>query len=156
MGWDSVPSMPRLRIKTAAPPALIGWREKVSLPEIGVGPIIAKIDTGARSAALHATDIQLRGHRVDFVVEVKDRRHHCSLALKGHRKVKSTSGHSETRAVVETDIKIGATKFSIEITLTDRTDMGVPMLLGRASIRGRYVVHPGKSHIVSAKKSKLK
>ena len=146
--------MPRLKTKTTETPAMIGWREKVSLPEIGVGIIIAKIDTGARTAALHATDIRVHGHRVDFTVAVRGRNHHCSLPLKGHRKVKSTSGHSETRAVVETDVKIGSVKFPIEITLTDRTDMGVPMLLGRASVRGSYVVHPGKSHIVSQKKRK--
>lgn len=148
--------MPRLKSKIAVPPTLIGWRERVSLPEIGIGPIIAKIDTGARSAALHATDIVLHGHHVSFTVPVKGRNHHCSLPLRGHRKVKSTSGHSQTRAVVETDVKIGAVRFAIEITLTDRTDMGVPMLLGRASVRGRYVVHPGKSHILSAKKRKSK
>ena len=148
--------MPRLKSKTVETPALIGWRERVSLPELGVGLIIAKVDTGARSAALHATDIRIHGHRIDFTVPVKGRNHHCSLPLKGHRTVKSTSGHRETRAVVETDVRIGTTKFAIEVTLTDRTDMGVPMLLGRASIRGRYVVHPGKSHIVSAKKRKTK
>ena len=148
--------MPRLKSKTRLPPTLIGWREKVSLPEIGIGPLVAKIDTGARSAALHATDIVLHGHRVNFTVPVKGRNHYCSLPLRGHRRVKSTSGHSQTRAVIETDVKIGATRFQIEITLTDRTDMGVPMLLGRASIRGRFVVHPGKSHIISAKKRKNK
>ena len=148
--------MPRLKSKTSLPPALIGWRERVSLPEIGIGPIIAKIDTGARSAALHATDIVQHGHHVSFTVPVKGRNHHCSLPLRGHRKVKSTSGHSQTRAVVETDVKIGTVKFPIEITLTDRADMGVPMLLGRASIRGRYVVHPARSHILSAKKRKSK
>jgi len=93
---------------------------------------------------------------VRFVVPVKGRNHHCSLPLRGHRKVKSTSGHSQTRAVIETEVKIGSMRFPIEITLTDRTDMGVPMLLGRASIRGRYVVHPGRTNILSAKKRKTK
>lgn len=148
--------MPRLKSRTPETIALIGWRERVSLPEIGVGPIAAKIDTGARSAALHATEIVLHGHQVKFVVPVKGRNHHCSMPLRGHRKVKSTSGHSQTRAVIETEVKIGSMRFPIEITLTDRTDMGVPMLLGRASIRGRYVVHPGRTNILSAKKRKTK
>ena len=150
--------MPRIRTKSAEAkaPALIGWRERIRLPEIGIGPIIAKIDTGARSAALHAEDIRVSGHRVRFRVPVNGRVHHCELPVMGQRRVKSTSGHSEMRVVVETDVKIGAQKFSVEVTLTDRTDMGVPMLLGRASIRARFVVHPGRSFIISRKRRKIK
>lgn len=150
--------MPRLksRLTPFSLPTLIGWRERVRLPAIGIGPIIAKIDTGARSAALHAEDIRVQGHRVRFRVSVNGRDHVCDLAIKGRRRVKSTSGHSETRLVVETDVKIGSHRFATEITLTDRTDMGVPMLLGRASMRGRFAVHPGRSFIISRKKKKLK
>lgn len=147
--------MPRLRSKSPAPPPpLIGWRERVRLPELGIGLITAKVDTGARSAALHAEDIQIHGARVRFRVSINGRDHHCDMALAGHRRVKSTSGHSEARAVIESDVVIGAHRFATEITLTDRTDMGVPMLLGRASVRGRFVVHPGRSFIISAKKKK--
>ena len=137
--------MPRLRTKTKLPelPAIIGWRERVSLPLLGVGTINAKIDTGARSAALHATNIQRHGHHVEFIVAVKGRNHHCSLPLKGERKVKSSSGHSQARAVVETEVKIGTYRFTIEVTLTDRTDMGVPMLLGRSSLKGHFLVRSG-------------
>jgi hypothetical protein len=60
------------------------------------------------------------------------------------------------RIVVETDIAIGKLKYPIEITLTDRTDMGVPMLLGRAAIKGRFLVHPGRSHLITRKKRKAK
>jgi hypothetical protein len=150
--------MPRLksRLHPISLPTLIGWRERVRLPSIGIGPIIAKIDTGARSAALHAEDIRVSGARVRFRVPVNGRDHHCELAIKGRRRVKSTSGHSETRLVVETDVKIGHHRFATEITLTDRTDMGVPMLLGRASILDRFAVHPGRSFIISRKKKKLK
>jgi len=157
-GWDSVRPMPRPRTKTKTnvpePPAIIGWRERVSLPLLGVGTIIAKIDTGARSAALHATDIQRHGNHVDFIVPVKGRNHHCSLPLKGERQVKSSSGHSQARAVVETDVKIGRYRISIEVTLTDRTDMGVPMLLGRSSLNGHFLVHPVRSYVLSPKKRK--
>ncbi|MFT3989705.1 ATP-dependent zinc protease [Aestuariivirga sp.] len=150
--------MPRLKPRTKAetPPPLIGWRERVRLPELAVGRIMAKIDTGARSAALHAEDIQTFGHRVRFTVLVNERQHHCERPIIGRRRVKSTSGHSEMRLVIETDVKIGDHRFPIEVTLTDRTDMGVPMLLGRASIRGRFVVHPGRSFILSRKKRKTK
>ena len=84
------------------------------------------------------------------------RKHHYELPIKGQRRVKSTSGHSEMRAVVETDIAIGATRFTVEITLTDRADMGVPMLLGRATIRGKFIVHPGSAFLISRTKRKLK
>jgi hypothetical protein len=58
--------------------------------------------------------------------------------------------------VVETDVEIGSHRFRTEVTLTDRTDMGVPMLLGRASIRGRFAVHPGRSFIISRGNKKLR
>ncbi|WP_373506020.1 ATP-dependent zinc protease [Aestuariivirga sp.] len=135
-------------------PILIGWREKVSLPKLGVGTFTAKIDTGARSAALHATDILQVNDRVTFVVPMKGRNHHCVLPLKGMRVVKSSSGHSETRAVVETEVKIGRKRLTIEVTLTNRTDMGVAMLLGRASLGAGFLVHPAKTNILSARKRK--
>jgi hypothetical protein len=150
--------MPRLKSKmlSALPPSLIGWRERVHLPRLGLGPIIAKIDTGARSAALHAEDISIKGHHVKFSVPMNGVNHHFELPFKGQRRVKSTSGHSEVRAVVETEIAIGTTTFTAEITLTDRTDMGVPMLLGRATIRGKFVVHPGRSFLISRTKRKTR
>jgi hypothetical protein len=147
--------MPTLR-PTIYPLPLIGWRERVHLPKLGLGPLIAKIDTGARSAALHAEDIIIRGSHVRFAIPNNGRKHHYELPIKGQRRVKSTSGHSEIRAVVETDIAIGLSKFTAEITLTDRADMGVPMLLGRATIRGRFIVHPGRSFLISRTKRKLK
>ncbi len=147
---------PKTSLRPLFWPTLIGWRERVRLPAIGIGPIVAKIDTGARSAALHAEDIRISGQKVRFRVSVNGDDHHCELAIKGRRLVKSTSGHSETRPVVETDVAIGNHRFTAEITLTDRTDMGVPMLLGRASIRGRFAVHPGRSFIISHEKKKLK
>jgi len=130
----------------------IGWRERVRLPEIGIGPIVAKIDTGARSAALHAENIKVTGHRVRFRVPVGGRVHHCELRLAGRRHVKSSSGHRESRVVVVTQVKIGKHLIAAEVTLTDRTDMGVPMLLGRAAIRGRFLVDPSHSFVVSARK----
>jgi hypothetical protein len=147
--------MPSLR-PTLYPLPLIGWRERVVLPKLGLGPLIAKIDTGARSAALHAEDISIRGAHVRFAIPHNGRKHHYELPFKGQRRVKSTSGHSEMRAVVETEIAIGLVKFTTEITLTNRTDMGVPMLLGRATIRGKFIVHPGRSYLVSRSKGKAK
>lgn len=133
-------------------PVIIGWREKVSLPRLGVGTFSAKIDTGARSAALHATNIERDEHHVNFVLPLQKRHHHCRLPLKGMRRVKSSNGQIETRAVVETDVKIGKITLRIDVTLTDRTDMGVAMLLGRSSIGHDFLVHPTKTNLLSRKK----
>lgn len=135
-------------------PIVIGWRERVSLPQLGVGTFSAKIDTGARSAALHATNIERDDHHVTFMLPLPKRHHHCRLPLKGMRKVKSSSGHTETRAVVETDVKIGKLILRMEVTLTDRTDMGVAMLIGRSSIGHGFLVHPTKTNLLSARTRK--
>jgi hypothetical protein len=147
--------MPSLRPTLYLLP-LIGWRERVVLPKLGLGPLTAKVDTGARSAALHAENITIRGAHVRFAIPHNGRKHHYELPFKGQRRVKSTSGHSELRAVVETEIAIGRVKFTAEITLTNRMDMGVPMLLGRATIRGKFIVHPGRSFLVSRPRRKSK
>ncbi len=135
-------------------PVIIGWREKVSLPRLGVGTFSAKIDTGARSAALHATNIERDEHHVNFVLPLPKRHHHCRLPLKGMRRVKSSNGQIETRAVVETDVKIGKITLRIDVTLTDRTDMGVAMLIGRSSLGHDFLVHPTKTNILSPRKRK--
>ncbi len=126
------------------------------LPRLGLGPLIAKIDTGARSAALHAEHIEIKNQHVSFSVPVNGRNQYFELPVKDQRRVKSTSGHSEVRVVVETEIMIGTALFMAEVTLTDRADMGVPMLLGRATIRGKYIVHPGRSFLISRSKRKPK
>ena len=135
-------------------PVVIGWREKVSLPRLGVGTFSAKIDTGARSAALHALNIERDEHHVTFVLPLKKRNHHCRLPLIGMRRVKSSNGQTETRAVVETDVKIGKVTLRMEVTLTDRTDMGVAMLLGRSSLGHDFLVSPTRTNLLSPRKRK--
>jgi hypothetical protein len=147
--------MPRIRKKPARPPpSPIGWRERVRLPDLGVGPLVAKIDTGAYSAALHAESILVVGARVRFLVEAGGNRHACELPMVGHRRVKSSSGHRQTRVVVETDVSVGPHRYPTHITLTNRTDMGVPMLLGRAFLKGRFMVDPSHSYLLSRRKRK--
>lgn len=138
-------------------PEVIGWREHVRLPMLGIGPIVAKIDTGARSAALHAEDIELieSGRRVRFKVPrsaSSAKRVACELPVIDWRMVKNSGGWAELRFVIETEIAIGRTTFAAEITLTNRTDMGVPMLLGRKTLLGKFLVHPAKSFMQSKKK----
>ena len=127
----------------------IGWKEDIGLPELGLGKIIAKIDTGARSAALHAEDISIMARRVGFTMELGGKRRNCIARLSELKRVKSSNGHSELRPLIETVIEIGAHRFSIIISLTDRADMGVPMLLGREAVKGRFLVNPAKRFLLS-------
>jgi hypothetical protein len=126
----------------------LGWREEVRLPQIGNVLLVAKVDTGARSAALHAENIVVKGKRVSFTLGDNQ----TTLSFIGTKRIKSSSGHSEQRIVIETPIEIGNHTFITEITLTDRKDMGVPMLLGRNTIKGRFLVNPARSFLISRKK----
>ena len=153
---ESRPSGKKTRRRPAAAPALAGWREYVFLPDLGIGPLVAKLDTGARSAALHAENISVYERdgqsRIRFDVPVDEKGRHirsCDLRLVHERLVKNTGGRSELRQVIETVIKMGESLWQAQITLTDRADMGVPMLLGRATIRERFLVDPSRSFIVS-------
>jgi hypothetical protein len=146
-----------------AGPALLGWRELVRLPELGAGPIIAKIDTGARSAALHADDIAITGRgkrmKVRFKVQRRNssaRRVECVMPLHDVRRVKSSNGQIELRAVISTPIEIGGEVLDAEITLTRRDDMGAAMLIGRSSIKGTFLVDPSRTFLVSRRPRKTK
>ena len=141
---------------TAYPIPLIGWREDVHLPDLGEAVLVAKIDTGARSAALHAENIEVKGQSVGFALDLEKGRVHFNVALAGIKKIQSSNGHCEMRPVIETRGAIGNHEFILEISLTNRTDMGVPMLLGRNAMKGHFVVHPGRSFILSRRKKKLK
>lgn len=135
---------------TLYPLPLIGWREDVCLSELGGALLIAKIDTGARTAALHAENIYVRGHTVHF--ELLGVSHKAFSS--GSKRVKSSNGISEIRPIVETLIQVGVHRFAIAITLTDRADMEVPMLLGREALKGRFIVNPARSFILSRAKKR--
>ena len=146
------------RVRRRRKPVLktAGWRETVSLPELAIGPLIAKLDTGARSAALHAANITVYqsqdGQRVRFdafIDEAKSHARPCDLPVFAKRKVKNTSGSVEERVVVRAHIKLGEDCWEADITLTNRSDMGVPMLLGRSTIKRRYLVHPSRTYLLS-------
>lgn len=144
-------------------PALVGWQEAVRLPELGAGPIVAKIDTGARSAALHADDIHISGRgkrmRVRFKLQRRSgstRRIECEMPLHDLRRIKSSNGHIELRAVIATSIEIGDVVLDAEITLTQRADMGAAMLIGRSSIKGTFLVDPSRTFLKSKRPKKSK
>jgi hypothetical protein len=134
---------------------VIGWREWISLPNLDV-IVKAKVDTGARSSALHAFHIEgfrRRGRSmVRFVIHPIQRDSTTTVLaeapLIGEKMVRSSSGRAELRPVIETDLRIGDERWAIEVTLTRRDVMGFRMLLGRQAIRGRFAVDPARSYLL--------
>ena len=132
---------------------MLGWREWVSLPELGIDAIKAKIDTGARTSALHAYRIspfeEAGRRRVRFAVHPVQRRKlpevECVADVIAERMVTSSSGHRERRLVIRTPLDVGGRVWPIEITLTDRDEMSFRMLLGRQALRRRVLIDPGRS-----------
>jgi hypothetical protein len=126
---------------TAFPLPLVGWKEEVRLPGLSHDAVlVAKIDTGARSSALHAEDILIAGKRVSF----RFGEALCKMKLLDIKHIKSSNGISELRPVVELEVEVGGKSFLTPVTLADRTGMDLPMLLGREAIKGRFLVHAGR------------
>ncbi len=132
---------------------IVGWREWVSLPGIGIPWIKAKLDTGARSSALHAFDIEelAGGDRIRFkvppwqlsmqdIVEVESEVH-------DRRVVRSSSGHEEERFVILLDIELAGHTVTAETSLSQREHMDFRMLIGREALRQGFLVNPRKSFI---------
>lgn len=139
--------------------ALLGWREWVSLPGLGVEHIKAKVDTGARTSALHAFETELYHERGVKQVRFKlhpwqkrtDIEQVCTAEVIDKRMVSDSGGHRERRLVIATEVCLGDHCWPIEITLTSRDNMQFRMLLGRTAIRGLYAVDPVASYLVGAK-----
>lgn len=132
----------------------IGWREWISLPELDIPRIKVKVDTGARSSALHAFDIRRfeRGRRtfVSFKVHPYQRDSARTVSAEAevveYRKIRSSGGHVTLRPVILTFVEFMDQSWPIELTLVSRDAMGFRMLLGREAVRGRFVVDAGKSY----------
>lgn len=133
----------------------IGWREWLALPGLGVRAIKAKVDTGARSSALHAFDIEVFQHGAQSIVRfavhpwqrTDDGVVVVESPLVGRRLVRNSGGIETLRPVIIADVELAGTRWPIEITLTARDAMGFRMLLGRQAIRRRFVVDPGRSYL---------
>lgn len=134
---------------------IAGWREWVKLPGLGVPWLKAKLDTGARTSALHAFDLEeFRRDGADWVrfvihpwqVSAADPVA-AELPIHDRRLVRSSSGHAAERLVVLTDIELMGVRVSAEVTLTRRDEMGFRMLIGREALRQGYVVDSGRSYL---------
>ena len=138
--------------------AFIGWREWISLPNLGIPCIKAKIDTGARTSALHAYFVEpyykdkvkyvrfgIHPHQGDNETAIV-----CDAIVLEERKVTDSGGHVENRFVIETIITIGDISENIEITLTNRDTMKFRMLLGRTALNNSFCVNPAASYLFGA------
>jgi hypothetical protein len=141
---------------------MLGWREWVSLPSLGLGQVKAKIDTGARTSSLHAfelRDFHDNGiHKVEFKMHPRQRDRDkvvvCVADIVDQRTVTDSGGHREQRWVIETTIRLGQHVWPVEMNLTSRDDMLFRMLLGRTALKGRALVDPSRSYLIGKRKKK--
>lgn len=127
---------------------LIGWQEYCALSALGLHKIRAKIDTGARTSALHATHIKFTEIKGEPYVYFSVGHTKCQAKLVEMRMVTNSGGQQEKRPVIETTIAMGGYQFNIEITLTNRTPMRFPMLLGRQALKHRFYIDPNKRYLL--------
>ena len=131
-------------------PAIVGWREWVGLPRLGIARIIAKVDTGARTSALHADSIELFDIdgvlwvRFDVTGETETMPWH-EAPVADRRLVRSSNGEAELRNVIRTDLFLAGDTWSVDVTLTNRERMELPMLIGREALAGKVLVDAEKS-----------
>ncbi|GAA6206048.1 MULTISPECIES: RimK/LysX family protein [Thalassotalea] len=131
---------------------IIGCLESIALPELAIDDLQVRVDTGAKTSSLHVDnitkvtkngkrcvsfDIHPDAYNVDTIV-------HCTAPISDIRKVKSSNGNTEQRYVIRTPVVLGSEKWSIEITLTDRSDMSYLMLFGREAIGNKFLVDPSQ------------
>lgn len=141
----------------------IGWREWVSFPDLGIDAIKAKVDTGARSSAIHAIHVERFTRDGDDWVRWQvhpiqrdtDQTVDCEAPIHDRRDIRSSSGHNHTRIVVRVPLSLGDRTFPIDLTLARRDVMGFRLLLGREAIRGRFVIDPGRSYLRTDKPNSL-
>lgn len=141
--------------KTSSKLLTVGWREWAALPELGVAHIKVKVDTGARTSALHAFNLKTftnngatwarfevhpLQHSQEEVVQVE-------VPVMDWRKVKSSNGRSERRPLIRTTVVLGEQAWEVDVTLTRRDLMSFRMLLGRQALRKRAIVDVSKSYV---------
>lgn len=134
--------------------SIIGWREWVSLPDLGIETIKVKVDTGARSSSLHAFNLNFfereQSEWVRFKIHPVQRKSKICVTAEAKvlefRSVKSSSGIASIRPVILTNITLLGLTWPIELTLSNRDEMGFRMLLGREAFRRKFLVDAGRSY----------
>jgi hypothetical protein len=138
----------------------LGWREWVALPELGIPAIKAKVDTGARTSALHTFDLDvyhddsrlMARFRIHPLQRRTDVELTCTATVIDQRLIKDSGGHSEKRYVIRTMLNCAGHEWPIEITLTNRDDMSFRMLLGRTALaQAEALVDPARSYLGAPK-----
>ena len=144
-------------------PNMVGWREWAVLPDLGVHAIKVKIDTGARTSALHAVDIErARENGQDMVrFSIQPLQRNKSVVIRAQaplvdiRTISDSGGHTESRFVISSTIVIGAMEKEIDITLTERNSMLFRMLVGRTALADAVLVDPAASYLCGRKSTRL-
>ena len=143
--------------------SVLGWREWVELPELGLGPVKAKVDTGARTSCLHAFGLEpfdKDGQTwVRFMVHPKQKDDSlvvaCEAPVRDQRPVTDSGGHTEQRYVICTRLRLGGWEQAVEMTLTGRDNMRFRMLIGRTTMKaGGFLVNPALSYQTGQKRRK--
>jgi len=134
-------------------PIVLGWRERLALPELGISLLKAKLDTGARSSSLHVDTLETFQSHGDtwlrFTLSIR-RRHpfeiSCEAPALDRRVVTDTGGRRTERWFIRTQVTLAGQSFSVDVNLTDRRHMLFPLLLGRSALMGRFTVDPALSY----------
>lgn len=137
-------------------PLELGWREWAELPALCEQRILAKIDTGAKTSAIHAyriRELTLDGvpHVEFYIHPVQNKRRpeiRCTAPIHDRRVFKSSNGAEQERIVIVTELRLGGRKRAIELSLANRDDMGFRLLIGRDALRKNVIIHPARSFML--------
>lgn len=149
----------RLSRKKKAAKLEIGWCEWIALPGLCDRRILAKIDTGAKTSAIHAHRIRElivdgRPHVEFYLHPVQKQRrpeYHCLVPIFGRRTIKSSNGAEQERIVILARLKLGKREREIELSLANRDDMGFRLLIGRDAMRKNIIIHPSRSYMLGGR-----